>query len=36
MKNYPPDVYRMQVQTWPKGYTLDLEKMLGKRKPEEE
>ena len=28
-KIYPPDVYRDQVQTWPKNFTLDLEKMLG-------
>ena len=30
MKIYPTDVYRVQVQTWPKGYTLDLEKISAK------
>ena len=33
-KIYPPDVYREQVQTWPKNYTLDLEAMLGQKKPD--
>ena len=31
---YPPDVYREQVQTWPKHYTLDIAAMLGQKKPD--
>lgn len=27
---YPPDVYREPMTEWPKGYSIDLEKMLGK------
>jgi len=33
-KYYPTDVLREQVTTWPKGYKLDLEKLLG-RKPDQ-
>jgi ribonuclease Z len=32
-KYYPPDVYREQITTWPKGYKLDIEKLVGGGKP---